>query len=85
MMNVFGGLGSMFGPQGTSSIKSVIVKELRSKMHTPDICGEWSVSHGEDGKALLQCARCKDRKYCSSDCQMKHWNIYKKLCKPATA
>lgn len=85
MMNVMGGPGSMFGPQGTNSFKSVIMKELRSKIHKPGLCGECSASQGEVGHALLQCARCKDRRYCSSECQKKHWNIHKKLCKPAKA
>ncbi|KAF3047236.1 hypothetical protein E8E11_007961 [Didymella keratinophila] len=51
MMNVMGGPGSMFGPKGTNSIDSVIMKELRSKIHKPDVCGECSASHG-DAEAL---------------------------------
>lgn len=84
-LNVMGGPGSMFGPQGMNSIDSVIMKELRSKIHKPDVCGGCSAPQGESGKALLQCARCKDRRYCSSECQKKHWNIHRKLCKPVKA
>jgi hypothetical protein len=84
-MNVMGGPGSMFGPYGTNSVDSVIMKELRSKIHKPGVCAECSVSHGEGGRALLQCARCKDRVYCSTVCQKKHWKIHKKLCKPVDA
>lgn len=84
-LNVLGGPGSLFGPRGTNSIDSAILKELRNKLHKPDVCAECSASHGKGGSALLQCARCKDRKYCSSVCQTKHWNIHKKLCKPTQA
>src|SRR5690242_6727685 len=80
-LNVMGGPGSFFGPHGTNSIDSVIMKELRSKLHDPDVCAECSAGHGHDSTALLQCARCKGRKYCSSDCQKKHWSIHKKVCR----
>lgn len=68
---------------GTNSVYSTILKELRDKRHNPGVCAECSASHGEGGSALLLCARCKDRKYCSSVCQKKHWKIHKKLCKPS--
>lgn len=85
MMNVMGGPGSLFGPRGTDSINSVIVKELRSKIREPDVCGGCSSPRGKDSTALLRCARCRDRRYCSSECQKKHWNVYKKFCKPLHA
>jgi hypothetical protein len=37
----------------------------------------------EDGKALLQCARCKNERYCSTDCQKKRWKVHKESCEPA--
>lgn len=67
------------------STKSVILKELRNRSHNPNVCAACSNSQGKDGGELLQCARCKDRKYCSKACQKEHWKIHKKLCKPVGA
>ncbi|KAF2105335.1 hypothetical protein BDV96DRAFT_377107 [Lophiotrema nucula] len=33
------------------------------------------------GSKLLVCGGCKDRKYCSKDCQKKHWKTHKAFCK----
>ncbi|KAF3005059.1 hypothetical protein E8E13_009459 [Curvularia kusanoi] len=65
------------------STESAILKELRNKFHNPNVCARCSADHAKGGGELLQCARCKDRKYCSSACQKQHWKmIHKKLCKP---
>jgi hypothetical protein len=39
----------------------------------------------KDGKGeLLVCGRCRDRKYCSKECQKRHWKMHKVICtKPA--
>lgn len=84
MLNVMSP-GGIFNTGMGNSTDSIIMKELRSKLHNPDACAECSARHGQDGTELLQCSRCKDRKYCSSACQKKHWKIHKKLCKPAKA
>ena len=31
--------------------------------------------------AKNQCSKCKTVYYCSKDCQVKHWNLHKKVCK----
>lgn len=33
-------------------------------------------------QAFGACARCKLEKYCSVECQKKHWKLHKKVCKP---
>ncbi|KAF2623470.1 hypothetical protein BU25DRAFT_434264 [Macroventuria anomochaeta] len=71
--------GGIFNTGMGNSTDSVIIKELRSKLHSPNACAECSTRHGSDGSALLQCARCKERKYYSVICQKKHWKIHKKL------
>jgi hypothetical protein len=81
LMNVFPP-GGPFSTVVGNSAESAILKELRDKMHNPDVCAGCSGTHGEDGGALLQCSKCKDRKYCSVVCQKKHWKIHKKLCTP---
>lgn len=35
----------------------------------------------KDTCRLLDCARCQKVKYCSQECQKKHWKIHKKICK----
>ncbi|KAJ7080587.1 hypothetical protein B0H15DRAFT_856481 [Mycena belliarum] len=37
----------------------------------------------EEGKS--QCGRCKQRFYCSADCQQKDWKVHKKNCKSPAA
>lgn len=29
---------------------------------------------------LLVCSKCKERKYCSRECQMDHWKLHKLVC-----
>ncbi|KAJ4340756.1 hypothetical protein N0V95_007430 [Ascochyta clinopodiicola] len=81
LMNVMSP-GGIFNTGMGNSTDSVVMKELRNKLHNPEACAECSARHGQDGSTLLQCARCKDRRYCSSVCQKKHWKIHKKLCNP---
>jgi hypothetical protein len=84
LMNVMSP-GGIFNTGMGNSTDSIIMKELRNKLHTPDTCAGCSARRGSDGSALMQCGRCKDRKYCSSECQKKHWKIHKKLCMPVKA
>ena len=50
--------------------------------HLCATCGSSEMKEGEG--ALLVCSRCHDRKYCSKECQKRHWKMHKVICtKPA--
>lgn len=83
MMNVIPP-GGLFSTGVGNSAKSAVMKELRDRFHNRNVCASCSARHGKDGSALLRCARCKDRSYCSTDCQKKHWSIHKKVCRQLT-
>lgn len=36
----------------------------------------------EHAEKLLRCGRCKTIRYCSKECQSKHWRIHKDMCRP---
>jgi len=61
----------------------VRLKELVKLMNTGDLftkCAECKVN--ETDEKLSFCAKCKKLKYCSPECQEKHWNeVHKKECK----
>lgn len=60
------------------------IKELAKTLdHVHFGCAGCGKSKREDGRPLLQCARCKDDQYCSTECQKKEWKKHKKVCKPA--
>lgn len=48
--------------------------------HMGHVCGECGAENGKNGGQLLQCAKCKKRKYCSTECQTKHWKHHKLMC-----
>lgn len=75
--------GGLFNTGMGNSWTSKIIKELRDKHNKPDVCAGCGAEAGKGGKSLLVCSTCKDRKYCSRNCQKKHWAIHKKLCEPA--
>lgn len=85
-MGVFGmnvmGPGGIFNTGMGSSFTSKIIGDLRRKHDSPDTCALCDAASASDGKNLLVCSKCKDRKYCSTDCQKKHWKVHKKLCEP---
>lgn len=80
MLNVINP-GGLFDTGVGNSAASVILDELRDRLHDPDTCGECAAPRAQDGTTLLRCAKCKDRKYCSVKCQKKHWDIHKKVCR----
>lgn len=36
---------------------------------------------GTKEKKLMRCERCRTARYCSKECQKKHWKVHKKRCK----
>jgi hypothetical protein len=81
MMNVMGP-GGLFNTGMGDSTSSVVIKELRNQHNNPDVCGGCGIKDGQDGKGLMQCSRCKARKYCGPECQKKSWKVHKKVCEP---
>lgn len=67
------------GVEFTDEIKAVANKldEL------PDCCAACGKEQREEGRVLLLCARCKEEKYCSTDCQKNRWKKHKRECEPA--
>jgi hypothetical protein len=80
-MNVIGP-GGFFNTGMGDSKTSAIIKELRDQHNNPNACGGCGVEDGEGGKDLLQCSKCKERRYCGAACQKKSWKVHKKVCKP---
>ena len=63
--------------------------ELRAKFAElsfgPDACNRCGAKQSKDGAALLTCSRCRERKYCSIQCQKEHWKAgHKSFCKAAS-
>lgn len=44
-------------------------------------CGAKEKEGGVGGGALLQCAKCRNQRYCSKACQKLHWKAHKRVCK----
>jgi hypothetical protein len=78
--------GGLFDTGMGSSSTSAMIKDLRdkhNKHNKPNVCAGCGTDSAKDGQNLLVCSRCKDRKYCSLECQKLHWKVHKKLCEPA--
>ncbi|KAK4963726.1 hypothetical protein LTR10_001357 [Elasticomyces elasticus] len=89
-MNV-GGQFTLFAPKPPPAdlgVKARVKMELITEegKHPRDACGQCGKSTTEDGKAMLVCSRCKERKYCSKECQVAHWPLHKAagsgVCQP---
>jgi len=74
--------GGLFNTGMTTSSTSAVIKELRDQRNKPDACGNCGVKHRSEGQALLKCSKCKNRSYCSAECQKKAWKVHKKVCEP---
>lgn len=82
MMNVIGP-GGFFNTGMGDSTTSIIIKELRDQHNNPDACGGCGAKDGLGGNVLMQCSRCKQRRYCGAECQKKSWKVHKKVCETA--
>jgi hypothetical protein len=63
-----------------NSFTSKVIKELRHKHNKPHECADCDAVSSQAGNSLLMCSRCRDRKYCSVECQKRHWKIHRKVC-----
>ena len=53
-----------------------------------DACGRhnhFRTALGQERVRLLLCGGCKQRRYCSAECQRKHWPLHKQTCKSIAA
>jgi len=64
------------GVEFTDEIRAV-AKELGEK---PPGCAGCGKEKQEDGSDLMICAKCKEEKYCSIDCQRLCWKQHKREC-----
>ncbi|KEQ67566.1 uncharacterized protein M437DRAFT_80210 [Aureobasidium melanogenum CBS 110374] len=46
-----------------------------------DACGNCGAKQAKDGSALKRCARCRNRAYCSVECQKEHYPAHAVKCK----
>ncbi|RYP70723.1 hypothetical protein DL769_004873 [Monosporascus sp. CRB-8-3] len=46
-----------------------------------DRCANCGTDKAKEGVVLLSCARCKNIKYCSRECQRANWKAHKPVCK----
>lgn len=76
-MNASVGYNDDRGVEFTGDIK-VVAEKL---VNLPIYCEGCGKGEREDGKALLQCAKCKNARYCSAGCQKAEWKKHKKECK----
>lgn len=61
--------------------KMMMLNVKEENKYGPDQCGQCGAKEGKAGGKLLQCSRCKMRKYCSKECSTEHWKYHKLLCK----
>jgi hypothetical protein len=60
------------------------IKRLAAQLDQwPEGCAACGKDKREGGKMLLMCARCREEKYCSTECQKKMWKKHKGECEPA--
>ncbi|KAF2165433.1 hypothetical protein M409DRAFT_55829 [Zasmidium cellare ATCC 36951] len=56
----------------------------RCKVEHPNhVCDACGAKTAKDGEPLLECSKCKVRKYCSRQCQKDDWKTHKTVCKVA--
>ncbi|KAI6789545.1 hypothetical protein KC332_g11702 [Hortaea werneckii] len=72
------GLPPWFGP----------ARKMRSPTYTEpqypdDVCGGCGKDENAGMGPLMKCACCKNRVYCSKECQKYHWKWHKVICRPA--
>ena len=73
------GLPPLFGP-ARPKMRSPTCSEPQ---YPDDVCGGCGKDENAGMGPLMKCARCKNRVYCSKECQKYHWKWHKAVCKPA--
>jgi len=66
--------GMKFVLQNKKELKKVI--ETKASEHDPDACRVCQ----RKGIALKKCGKCKQKLYCSRECQIKDWEKHKLIC-----
>jgi hypothetical protein len=80
-MNASVGYSDDNGVEFTDEIKAL----ANTLDNLPDGCAGCGKEKRDNGKLLMVCAKCKEEKYCSTDCQKKRWKSHKRHCEPAPA
>ncbi|KAF7192537.1 Zinc finger MYND domain-containing protein 10 [Pseudocercospora fuligena] len=76
-MNVPAPFGFLKGPDTKALTRSIKARVEANRMKKVlEKCGSCGSSTGK----LETCSGCKHRKYCSKDCQKKHWPVHKLAC-----
>lgn len=57
----------------------------QTPIHPNHVCGGCGEAQGEKGGELQVCSRCRDRKFCSRECQKKAWKTHKIICSQPAA
>jgi len=85
MMNVPSPGGLTLPPDVTADIRRKVWGDRKAteQEYPVNVCGGCGKAGGENGgvATLMNCAKCKVRKYCSKECQKKHWKAHKRVCK----
>jgi hypothetical protein len=82
-MNASVGYSDDNGVEFTDEIKAL----ANTFDNLPDGCAGYGKEKRDYGKLLMVCAKYKEEKYCSPDCQKKRWKSHKRHCElaPTTA
>lgn len=87
MLNVASPGGLFAGPDTTQLVAKIKARMAAYKLEKDDhdVCGATGcvAMKTKTGGDLLMCSKCKERKYCSKECQVDHWKSHKLVCNKA--